>query len=326
MSADELEQFKSLINLVEYAQAQGYSVIKAESSEKSKALRHTNGDKIVVATGEDGHGVYFSVRDDDDHGSIIDFAQRRKGLNLGQVRKELRPWIGRGPEPERPAAPEPKPERSSKDRQGVICAYAKAQACARHPYLEARGLAPETLGDPRFVGLIRVDPRGNAIFPHFDRDRSGLSVSGYEIKNDGFTGFANGGSKALWFSNGINRAARLVIAESAIDALSHAQLYPDLDAGYVSIGGAMSDLQRELLGSMVGKAAARGAEIVIATDADETGDKYEALIRAMCPPGAAVRREVPEYGKDWNEQLQAPPGPEIEPDGPEQDQGWGLEM
>jgi hypothetical protein len=322
-NADELEQFKSIINLVEYAQAQGYSVIKSESSEKSKALRHSNGDKIIVATREDGHGVYFSVREDDDKGSIIDFAQRRKNLNLGQARKELRPWIGKGPEPERPAAPEPKPGRSSKDRQGVICAYAMAQACTRHPYLESRGLAPEILADPRFAGMIRVDPRGNAIFPHFDRE----GVSGYEIKNDGFTGFAKDGNKALWFSNGINRASRLVIAESAIDALSHAQLfYPDPDAGYISIGGAMSELQRELLRSMIAKASARGAEIVIATDADEVGDKYEALIRSMCPPGAVVRREVPEYGKDWNEQLQAPPGPEMEIDEPEQSQRWGLEM
>ena len=31
------------------------------------------GDKIVIAQDEDQHWIYFSVRDDSDNGSIIDF-------------------------------------------------------------------------------------------------------------------------------------------------------------------------------------------------------------------------------------------------------------
>ena len=94
--ADELERFKSQINLAEYAQAQGYEIDRKESSRASTVMR-SGGDKIIVATDTDGHGIYFSVRDDADHGSIIDFVQKRQGLNLGQVRKELRPWIGDRP-------------------------------------------------------------------------------------------------------------------------------------------------------------------------------------------------------------------------------------
>ena len=45
-------------------------------------MRHSNGDKIVVNRGADGHYVYFSVRDDDDNGSIIDFVQRRDRISL----------------------------------------------------------------------------------------------------------------------------------------------------------------------------------------------------------------------------------------------------
>ncbi len=52
------------------------------------------GDKIIVAKGEDGHWVYFSVRDDRlDNGSIIDFEQSRQSGTLGDVRKALRPWL-----------------------------------------------------------------------------------------------------------------------------------------------------------------------------------------------------------------------------------------
>ena len=91
---DELERFKSRINLTEYMAAQGYQLDKTESSRHSVVMRSLGDDKLIVAKGQDGHWVYFSVRDEADNGSIIDFVQRRQGLNLGQVRRELRLWIG----------------------------------------------------------------------------------------------------------------------------------------------------------------------------------------------------------------------------------------
>lgn len=125
---NELEQFKSRINLVEYAQTLGYQLDRKESSQNSKVLRHVNGDKIVVAIGQNGHGIYFSVRDDHDNGSIIDFVKKRVGASLGQTRKALRPWIdGTGSPSQRPQQPEPKPVPTSKDRQQVILAYAKTE-------------------------------------------------------------------------------------------------------------------------------------------------------------------------------------------------------
>jgi len=133
---DELEQFKSRINLVEYAQTQGYQVDRKESSENSKVLRHGNGDKIVVVTGQNGHGIYFSVRDDRDSGSIIDFVQKRVGASLGQTRKALRPWIdGTGSPPQRPRQPESKPVPTNKDHQQVILAHGKTEpfGCGRFP-------------------------------------------------------------------------------------------------------------------------------------------------------------------------------------------------
>jgi hypothetical protein len=54
-------------------------------------MRHVNGDKIIIKRDGDGHYVYFSVRDDRDHGTIVDFVEERLGLTLGALRKELRP-------------------------------------------------------------------------------------------------------------------------------------------------------------------------------------------------------------------------------------------
>lgn len=305
---DELGRFKRDVNLVEYAESQGYEVTRSESSRSSTVMRRGD-DKIIVATAEDGHGIYFSVRDDLDNGSIVDFVQKRQGLSLGQVRKELRPWASasssyRPPLTLRPQADRPrKPVPSSRDRQQVLAAWMKmAPAEGRHAHLEsARLIQPATLVDPRFVSMVRQDTKGNAVFPHYDAQ----GLTGYELKNDGFTGFSKNGSKAVWHSANLARAERVVIVESAIDALSHAQLSRNVGEGYVSIGGAMSDAQRELVRSVMTKAAERGAVLVIATDADEPGQKLAKQLAALAPPGAKIERQQPTMGKDWNDQVKA---------------------
>ena len=90
----ELEAFKTPIDLRAYAASLGYALDKRESWRGSSVMRHGNGYKVIVKKDHDQHFVYFSVRDERDNGSIIDFAMRKKGLNLGQARKELRPWAG----------------------------------------------------------------------------------------------------------------------------------------------------------------------------------------------------------------------------------------
>ena len=301
---DELEQFKREINLVEYAESQGYEINFRESSRASTVMRHQAGDKIIVATDQDGHGIYFSVRDGADNGSIIDFVQRRQGLNLGQVRKELRPWAGtrrtaqpvRKPVADRPA----KPEASSRDRQQVlrVWMHMHPQPQGGHPYLRSRGLSAETLEDPRFVNMVRSDGRGNAVFPHFDRG----GITGYELKNDGFTGFAKDGEKSLWYSSNIMSAKRFVICKSAIDCMSHAQATGDIEAAYLSIGGQPSAEQWRLIERAVTKVRERGDQVVLATDADAAGDELARVIGGLAP---GFERARPELGKDWNEQLMA---------------------
>ena len=92
----QLEKFKTKINLVEYATSIGYEYLRNESSPSSAVLRHDSGDLIVVVTDTGNRGLYFSLTNDRDKGTIIDLAQRRRNLNLGEVRLELRPWLNRG--------------------------------------------------------------------------------------------------------------------------------------------------------------------------------------------------------------------------------------
>ena len=300
----ELEAFKTAIDLRAYAASLGYSLDRRESWRGSSVLRSRNGDKVIVKRDHDGHYVYFSVRDEGDNGSIIDFAMRRKGLNLGQVRKELRPWIGRPAAalPDFPALP-----ISSKNRLEVDAAFRRMEDAPRHPYLESeRGLPAALLSEARFAGRIRMDGFGNAVFPHFDLE----GLCGYEIKNKGFTGFARGGEKGLWLSHRDAGDHRLVLAESAIDALSHAALFPAPATRYVSIGGEMNPKQPDLLRAAITRLPA-GSEVVAATDADETGEKLsrailEAVQRSAMETGNRdlhFVRHSPVGGKDWNAVL-----------------------
>ena len=301
MSDDELERFKTDINLSEYAASCGYQFVRLESSRNSVAMKHPNGDKIIIARGSDNHWIYFSVRSDQDNGSIIDFVQKRQSGSLGKVRQVLRPWAGQMTIFARPAPGSfaSQVERSTKDRQAIIRQFADMDLAEDHPYLQSRAIGKEVLANPRFAGRVYIDKHGAAIFPH--EDEQGLCS--YEIKNRDFTGFPPGSEKALWTSHTSEDDRRLVICESGIDALSYHALHPDLRTRYASAGGGWSDKTRALL-----KRAGiehPGPEIVLAFDNDDQGRKYEAEARALLAAiGKQITTDYPPSGLDWNEQLQ----------------------
>jgi hypothetical protein len=298
----ELERFKTDINLSEFAASKGYELDRRESSQASHVMRRGD-DKIVIATDEDRHGIYFDAHSPGNSGSVIDFAQRETGANLGAVRKELRPWVGAEAQPVPQAQRIARPEPSTPDRQQVIARYAGMQETPAqgHSYLLERGISAQTQQEPRFRGTVRADDRGNAIFPHYDE----AGLSGFEAKNQEFTGFSKGGQKALWHSANLENASRVVVVESAIDAMSHAQVTGERDAAYISIGGQMSEHQREQLRSTLEAAHERGAQIEIATDNDEAGERLGQQIRADKPAGAQLQQRTPSVGVDWNDQAQA---------------------
>lgn len=240
MSFDpELEAFKTQIDLRQYAASLGFERDKIKSSRCSAFMRRGDDKIIIKLDAADGHFVYFTIHGDRDNGSIIDFAMRRKSMNLGEVRKELRPWIGR---PSQPLPELPKLELSRKDRGLVEAEFEAAGIALRHPYLEGeRKLPASLLSSPRFKGRVSIDERGNALFPHADQD----GLCGFEKKNHSYTSFARGGEKALWFSSCRTGDQFLIFCESGIEALSHALLFRNAKARYASIRRARS-AQRSL--------------------------------------------------------------------------------
>jgi hypothetical protein len=305
MHDSEFHQFKSDIHLVQFAvERYGYERDRRESSRASHVLRRAaDNDKVIVRRAPDGHWTYFSVRDDRDHGTIVDFVRARgHGGSLGQVREELRRWLGT-PRPAFDSGISSAAARP-RDPKSVAQAFGAARRADNSAYLNGRGIRPETLRGARFAGTWGVDGRGNTLFVH---TTDAGEITGFEIKNRSFTRFATGGIKSAWQSAALPTDRALVITESAIDALSYFQLHPEdaRDARFLSTGGAPSPRQLELLGRIISRLPT-ASRVVAAVDSDIAGDKLasriEALVRGR--PQHTFERHSPTPAKDWNDLLQ----------------------
>lgn len=237
----ELDRFKAEINLSEVAAAYGFDIDPKKSSPNSLAMGHPDGTKIILAM-QGERWVYFSVSGDHS-GSVIDFVQARQGVNLGEGRKLLRPWLdgmGSTTAPPRPTASRyvKRLESIEPDLDAVFDEYNAAEpVCGPHGYLTtARGIQGSVLASERFSRRIRINGYGSALFPHWNAEKR---LCGFEIKGQDFTGFAPGGTMGLWSSAGFDDDQRMVIAETAIDALSvaHRAVQPGLGDGGERRGG-----------------------------------------------------------------------------------------
>jgi hypothetical protein len=155
---------------------------------------------------------------------------------------------------------------------------------------------------------VRSDEHGNVIFPHWNED----GISGYEVKNAGFTGFAPGGIKGLWGSRKRETDCKLVISETAIDALSYAALHGHEQSHFVSTAGQMNPAQPGLLRRAM-EGMPSGSEIIAGVDHDKAGKQMADAIKAVYDglgglgcAGLSFRAHMPsDAGNDWNDALRA---------------------
>ena len=289
---EELERFKRL-KLHEYAVWRGYLLDTKETSRREIIMRK-DGDKISIRMDSDGHYVYYSFRDETDHGTIMDFVMRRERKNFGEARKVLRTWIGT-----KSTSVFPEMEVTPRgDRDTVAVEYGTMRNLLWHDYLEQDRKLPRTvLLSPRFRGRIRVDARANAIFPHEDEE----GLCGFERRNKTFKGFADLGEKGLWLSNMFSEDRRLVVAESAIDCISYEVLFPG--GRYASLAGALNPKQPGLI-LRACNGMPTGSEVVGITHGDGDGERYALVIEEMARAASLpFRVHRPEVVKDWNDAL-----------------------
>ena len=298
MHDNELEHFKQAISLPDYVSSVGYSLDRAKSSLRVKVYRRDSA-KILVWEGQDGHDIYRNERDHADRGSIVDFVMREEDCSLGRARMVLRRYLGVATSS---FPPRPKNARESAStavddgyRKKVVAVWNAARWEPEPDYLVSRGLSSLTMTVDRFVDTFRVDRKGNVIFPHWDR----FGMCGYELRNTALKTFGSGTKKGLWYSRNLCYSPSIVICESSIDCLSHYQIHGG-DAGYVSLGGSIGALQRDLLTGLFAKAALRSARVIVATDNDAPGEVYFEQLQLLSP--FALERQTP-VRKDWNDDL-----------------------
>ena len=79
----DYSRFKTDINLTQYAAYFGYEIDAKKSTKSSIAMRR-DGDKVIISR-KGANWVYFSVMDDSDNGSIIDFVQKRTSKKILEI-------------------------------------------------------------------------------------------------------------------------------------------------------------------------------------------------------------------------------------------------
>lgn len=303
---DEMKRMKAELSIVDLALAAGWTIDRLESSQNHVVLRCA-GEKINVSPGRQ-HGIreVFSTRDSRQaSGTVIDFAcWVNNTRNIGEGRAYLRPFLSAPPPRTRTA------EAFVKEKTPVDFAaeWASFEPYANRGYLEGRGLTQETIA--RFEDSIKIDTTTgyrNVVFAH----RRGGNVTGWEIKNFGFRGgFTKNGNRTLFLGPAVtDEIEKIVITESAIDAMSYHQLDGEGKHRtlYASLAGNPSKEQIDQIMEL-GLRLTNVNEIIIGTDADESGDRMATLLMSSLPPGIATRHRpefsVSEQGagkKDWND-------------------------
>ena len=305
----ELNHFKSTINLAEYAQSFGYEINRKKSTKISPVLQQKDGDTLVVGQDKkDGHYIYFNVNNDSDSGTVLDFVQKRTGETLGKVRKRLRQWLG---------MPNPQVERvqvqpAALDEIELGMAKEKAQKLWNSLSQtgvslfrgELRGIPIDTVKTAK--DSVRRDDQGNWYFAL--RDANG-EICGVEKRDkDGRNArIAGAGQKKGIFAFGgqdPELCEKIIVTESTIDALS-AKYISDKSThwthAFVSIGGNAGIVAQKAIKELCDKLPK--AEIIFATDNDQAGDRHAQSLMKIIGKGRNYARHRPQ-NKDLNDDLQ----------------------
>ena len=296
---DELERFKSEIELPRYLYNQGYEYDLKKSTLGYKVMKNAH-EKVIITRKPDNHYVYINPHNDKDCGSIIDFVKTRRGLNLGQIRKELRPWIGGGDPPKpvktRKILPDKQHQivKTDPDYGRIALTWLNASEVFDYKYLRSRGIRPATI--KKYGDSVKQSKNSTLLFKHLGAE----GVAGYEYKSDTAAGFSSGGRKGLCVLRPQGdqvKIKKMVITETALDALAYAQIDKCReDTAYVSTGGNCSAHQVAQIKAVVERFE---MDVIHAHDADLGGDRQAAALQKE----VGGERHRPRH-KDWCEEVE----------------------
>ena len=245
----QLHVFKRNIDFVTYAESQDYRIDERSSSEEQFHLK--KGDhRILITLAENGNQVYFTPGDDSNCGTIIDFIQRISQKNLDQIREDLRPLVTDSTNifmlnPEKMSSK----RRFTSDSTCLVDQWNSFSTRANRYLTQDCRIPRGLMKQKRFRNLIKTDPQKNAVFALFERP----ILTGFLTENESLSDEHPEGTSSLWRTSNLEKAERIIITDSPIEALSHAALTGNPRDAYISISRLPSDVQLDLLDAMVAR-------------------------------------------------------------------------
>ena len=298
----ELDQFRqgvSCADLLEQA-TPPWQLDRKGSTRRALKYRRQEGEVVIV--NHDGRGWWDPQGSA--KGDVFDLVQfLDPGLNFGQVRKALRPYVGLAP-----TYPEALPKRGVSQPDRPLPERWAARPRLRlglrgWDYLAgARAIPRPVLMAASEADAVRDGAYGSAWFAH--RDEAG-HICHVEVRGPDFKGSLRGGTKTLFRLAGGPSPSRLAVLEAPIDALSLAAIENvRRDTIYVATGGGMGPGTLEALKALLTGLQATGSVLVSAADANKAGDRFASQHQAIAAEaGVAFERLRPTDGADWNDVL-----------------------
>ena len=300
----ELDQFRNGVSCAAVLErhSPAWRLDRKESTRRALKYRRSEGEIVIVNHDERGWWDPHSSA----KGDVFDLVRfLEPGLNFGQVRKVLRPFIGLPPTyPEaRRAAKRMVPDQPVAGRWNARPRLRRGSAV--WSYLTGmRALPPSVLALADARNVVREGAYKSAWFAHHD---SAGAVSHVEVRGPDYKGSLRGGSKALFrLSTGNPEPTRLAVMEAPIDALSLAALEGiRADTLYVATGGGIGPGSEQAIEhALAAMASLPGCHLASGTDVNLAGDRYAARHAEMAAKaGVAFARLRPPDGSDWNDVL-----------------------
>lgn len=278
----------NLVNLPDFLRSQGFSLkqVGREYVLQEHDSLHIKNNKA----GEVGKWFRFS---ENKGGSNIQFVQEFMGLDFisavellsNEKAIPLHSHIASKAEP-------------PKNRE-ITLHESKDLSRAMHYLHNVRGLSIASLEKLAVKGrLSQEEKTGNAVFKIFDEN--GLLVGAEKVGTSSmrFKSFDKGAADGYGFEIVSGKPANTYFFESAIDAVSFADLYPEhRDYRLVSMAGVKPSVVTETMK----RYAISPENIYLCTDNDKAGNEFAEKLIARYP---AMKRVTPNGAKDWNDILQ----------------------
>lgn len=292
VDTDELVELRARVDCRSVLEAAGWELDVQGSTRKAAKYRQGAG-RIVIVTHE-GKGWFDPLNDR--RGDVLALAQHVWGGNLGHARKALRPLAG--------ITPKLLPMRQGSDGVAFEGDVLWGNAERLRPgspgwnYLaDKRCIPAESIMQALRFEALREGIHGTVWAMH---QGAAGAVTGWEMRGPHYKGFSKGGTKTLFWLGHPAVADRLVVTESAIDALSLASLEGWRDGTlYASTGGGYGPETGEALRGLL----PLHGRLVAATDQGTGGELLAGRLHELAVEcGRGFDRLRPE-AKDWNEQL-----------------------